>query len=1012
MGTFHQFCSQLVQTYFNIAEVEPSFTIIDDIDAKVLQHTLLDKIIARSYDNAIFAINTFCATRSTEPLKELLIGIYNFLCSREDGAHWLDNMAGLSYCDINGNLALENIIKHFSQVGKYYHDKFTYINSHAQKEDCEKLIPFIDHALKVSKGLSDVRKLDDFFKLQNQFEFTTLKKSDFSLYEEFKQTRNDLKEEIKTIKDYLMVGEQTLRERLERDSVLVGQIIYLLKEFVKEYSQEKLRLGKLDFSDLEIYAQKVLSNQQVLEQLRNKYKFIFVDEYQDTNPVQDKILSQLKGESPNRQSENSYFLVGDIKQSIYGFRGAEPKIFAAKLQDDDKVVKLNENFRSNPKILEFVNQIFCNIMTKDVVDICYKTTSEVKPGANFPNQDGPSVEIMIIDTKTEKVEIQKPTKPYDMFSNNPTHSEIKKIEAECAILVKKIDELTKTKIYDLETKTMRKVRLNDIAILARNSTHFNLLTQKLAKAGIESIVASKNNASDLFETAILENFLFAISNFHNDLPLVMTMTNFLFGFTNEEIAQIKIFHQKEVAEKTNECVTFYSHIKNYIANNRDNLSKKLTNFIQMLEEFYTFSRTNSVTNTINKFLTQFQMIEKLLITPNGETMAANIHSYINRLSNSRHNESLPRFLYLLENNMLEIQIGEGGSTRDRVQIMTIHKSKGLEFPIVILFDTGAKFSNIESRKFMVIDKDYGLCVHSVDLDNYQKNLSIARLNAKINAKKIQVAEEMRLLYVALTRAKNHLIITGSCDIANVKSTIPNSPFEIMQSTTYIDFLSSIIYGECNEQKNFLYKEIKLDQIKVISKDQTQRVLSGTPNKRLVDQLKSVYVLEQTPIIGANTILKNSVTSLTKNEEATIDFVPRKIFSEDRGVDYGTKFHNIMQKIDLNTKQHDDKNIEKCLEVLRPITQGKKILREIPFLQQLEKDGTQILVQGIIDMLIIDNEGVILVDYKSTRTTEQKLVGLSTPQMQMYAEAVTRSLGKGVRSLIYSTYHEKLIEIVG
>jgi len=1044
MGNFHQFCSRLVQTYFSVADVNPSFAIIDDIDAKALQSNVLDKVIARNYDKCAKAIDALCATRSTEPLKELIIHIYNFLCSRDDGETWLRDISQLSYnTNLVQNLALQNILCHYKKMGENFHEKFAYHYSVAEKEGADKLLSFVIHAKEVSKRFFDIMNFGD-------VDFATLRKVDCSIYDEFKSYRDELKKEIKTIQDYLSIDEKTMVQRLRNDGDIVAQIVFLVAEFIEDYSSEKQRLGKLDFADLEKYALKILGDKGVCSQLRGKYKYIFVDEYQDTNPVQDRILAMLRGES--------CFLVGDVKQSIYGFRGAEPRIFASKLDGKGgEVVSLNENFRSHPNILEFVNEVFSHIMAG------YKTNSRFNSGAKFPEIDEQSVEVILIDTKKEKEEKSKEKKvvdkPYDILKDDSVQDDLERVEAECAIVAKKIDDFTKRKVYDLELKKSRKVRLSDIAVIARNSTHFNALTKTLTKAGIESVVAIKNKASELYEIALLENFLFAISNFHNDIPLVLTMTNFVFGFTNDEMALVKI-HSLACGGKVDCCgmqeeskckktqvdflvlgdenklnkrpqeTSFYEKIINYIDSESDELSCKLKNFVGTLNEFNSFCKSNSVVATLTKFLTQFQVIEKLLITPNGETMVANIHSYMNALSTSRHNESLPRFLYLLEHGHLAVEISSGGSIRDRVQIMTIHKSKGLEFPIVILFDMGAKFSNVESRKFLTIDRDLGLCMHSVDMDEYTKNLSIARLSAKINAKKIQIDEEMRLLYVAMTRAKNNLVVMGSCDVAKLKKG------EVLQTNTYLDFLAQVLFSRstlssrvCGTRsagtvldtqsqcasRDFSLQEIKLGDVKVLSKEKEQRVLSGDSDPKLVEKLRSAYKKEEESILGADVVLKNSVTSLTKNEETTIDFMPRKMFgegSEDRGIDYGTKFHSIMQRIDLTMTEHEDKNIVKCLEVLRPIIKDKKVLREVPFLQELDKDGVKILVQGIIDMLVIKNDRAVLIDYKTTRANEQKIIEIYKPQMQMYKNAISMSSSgvKKVDVLIYSTHLGKLIDI--
>ncbi|MCL2851252.1 MAG: UvrD-helicase domain-containing protein [Firmicutes bacterium] len=1042
IGTFHKFCGDLIKMHFNVAEVDPGFDILDDINKAIIQKDILNRLVSKYYHVAKDAIDTFCVTRSTKDICELVITIADFLSSRDDACAWLENIALSSYTnDIETSLAFKKLVTHYQFMGQHYKHKFQDFLMTATQENSDKGKIFVDQCTRLSNELS---KIESYNALQNigktLFDRLSPKANDFSDYDEFKDVRTTFKSEIAKIGELFFVTKEQAVIAQANDKKIVEQTLFLVKEFIKEYNSAKKIEGKLDFADLERFTLKILGNKDISDSLSNRYKFIFVDEYQDTNPVQEKILSMI-GDRQN------IFLVGDVKQSIYGFRGCEAAIFSGKLAKysehnlDGKVVNLNENFRSNKSILEFVNDVFGTIMTEATAGLDYKSTSMFNASDNmqFPKDSNMSlskpVEVILLDTtiedkdnsddedgNTRKKQLDF-SKPYNLLEDTAEQEETKRIKIQCARVVNKIKELTTQEIYCKESKQMRKIRLSDIAVLGRQKTHFQGLSEMLGYAGIASILDDKKRASNLFEIALLENFLFATSNFYNDLPLVLTMQSFVFGFTSEEMAIIKIKGNGE---------NFFQRIQDFIVknDNKDRLVEKLQDFVATLEEFHQFTKTSTVADVLARFITRFLITERLLVIPNGDLMVQNIQRYINKLRGFGLASSVPRFLYLLENELLNIEIEGGGGDNERVTLMTVHKSKGLEFPVVILFDTGAKFSNIESRRFMLVDKECGLCVHSTDIENYIKSQSLTRHGALKSGKLNQVAEEMRLLYVALTRAKNKLIIIGILDVEKARASankftghLQNGPseFEILQSKNYFDFLIPTLFRSI-PSSDFELKIEKLDVIKVTLKEKKPLVLSGPVDKELVTELKDRFKKEFKTQIGSSVVFKNSVTSLTRGELETFDKPITEFFptlTKDRGVDYGTKFHESMQNIDFDKDtKHEDKNVVVAIKILKGFLNGFEIYKEIPFLQTLEHNDAQIIVQGIIDMLAIKKEGedkrVVLVDYKTNRNaSEVKLVEMYRSQMQMYANAIKQAMNiqeNVIEIYIYSTTHQKLIRL--
>ena len=512
IGTFHKFCGELVRTYFNIAELSPDFQILDETDAGIIRSEILAEVVTKNYDRLSAVIDTFCVNRKMDTLYGLLIEIYNFLATREDADAWLESCALASY---DTDIAMQNILEHYNRAGQYYLSKFRGFGVN----------PFVEECTTLATEIMNVKNYDDLHRIALTANFTRLKRGND---EEFKAVREKFKMLVNKITDYFSMPYAAIQKNQLKDRALVVQIIELVKEFGAKYSQVKLSQNKLDFNDLEKYACTVLDNAEVAATVRQKYKYIFIDEYQDTNPMQERILVRVSRETPTPpqavppfvpKGNGNIFMVGDVKQSIYGFRGCEATIFAGKMTDfertlEGKVIKLNENFRSELNILNFVNLVFGKIMKQVPADIDYNATSKFLYNCKHPERRegdmvNQNVEVSLVNTQ------------------NGTAA-----EKQAAVIAEKILHLVKNG-----------VNLGDIAILSRSRNHFDELVSVLRRAGVPARIDSDIEAAELFEIALLNNMLFAVSNFYNDVPLVMLMSSFVFGFTPDELAEIVILTQ-------------------------------------------------------------------------------------------------------------------------------------------------------------------------------------------------------------------------------------------------------------------------------------------------------------------------------------------------------------------------------------------------------------------------------------------------------------------------------------
>ena len=887
IGTFHKFCIDLVKTYFNLVGINPAFGVLDEINANILQDQILDDMPP---------IDEFMTIYGNGEFKRVILSIAKFL--EWQPSDWLEKNAFNGYGqDLCKNLAMKQIIEWYKTAGEYYLKQFT------PDADC-----FI-----WATRLKDVKTYDDLHKIAMSFDKLKPMKKDHDSYD----AKNNLNELLKKIRTQYKLTPQQIIKNQAADRELVGKVVESVKQFQLLYNAAKLERNFLDFSDLERYTIKILSDSQIRERVRQKYKHVFVDEYQDTNAVQEQILKLVAG-------DNNIFAVGDLKQSIYAFRGTSSEIFANRMKRE-KVIMLNENFRSNPSILSFVNCVFENIMQG------YDKTSRFTIKGDCQ------------DDCVETIVIEKGTDQY-----------------EAVIIANRILELKNNG-----------VTFGDIAILARNGNHLDELVKTLSDAGIKCIVGKRQAAACFYEIELLNNFLQASHDLDYQLPVALIMQSFVFDFSPDDLAKIKLGKIDK------------------------DLKSRLDNFNAVLQKYNALCKTKNVVDVLTTFITEFNIIDKLLITPDGDVRVRNIYTLLNKLRGASFADTVDQYVYMLQQGQLDLDI-DVSATGDCVKVMTIHASKGLEFPVVFLYNAGVAFSSADKRKRIMLDKNLGLCVYSTDPDENIKHMSIARLGSVIASDKASIAEEMRLLYVALTRAKDRLVIVGSGSVYERKTC---GEFETWLCKSYLDFIRPT-------------EIISADDVPVIKQNKDQFILGAKPDKQLVKQFVDAFERAEnySHPLAIDMSQKASVTSLTKSEEEFFDHLPKPSkFDKDRGTQYGTLFHTAMQR-----REPFDNATRRCMEIIDEFTKGMSVYRELVLLESQACDDLNddhLLVQGVIDLLAVSKDRAIIIDYKTNKNiTEAKLVALYKPQLEMYARAVTKALSLPTEIYIYSTAFEKLLKL--
>lgn len=879
-------------------------------------------------------------------------------------------------------------------------------------------------------------------------------------------------------------NEENVLESIKDIKETIKILLELNQSYEKEYLKLKQRKNVVDFNDLEKYALLLLKNSSICSELQNQYKYIFVDEYQDANYLQEKILSLIS-------SNNNRFMVGDVKQSIYGFRQAEPDIFLNleekfKTDPNSEALTLNSNFRSNKNILNFVNLVFSEIMTQKTAKLDYKISSCLRPKAKYKDvlsNSFKNVELNIIKIP-ENIEKPKPPKIYSVQNIKSEYLyNFEPAELEARLVAKKISELVGQKIYDAKLKQEREIQFKDICMLLNSrGEYLDKFCSVLNKFGIP-IYANTN--SSLFEDEEIKIFLSLLKLSVSQLDDIsyVTVLHSIFGeLTYNEIAILKIIFPKcnSVYEIINKFLndqniikflncfsdgenckeTFEKDLNSFATNLKETLSnnnfsvielkklyQKVKNFTKFLDNFIKKLKFNGVYLTLNKIINDFDYFSYLYQRSDGIEKVAKIKKFVENFVNNSYNFDIVGFLNFVENSPNLVRAPNYISGDNCVSITTIHSSKGLEYPIVFLINCGGNFYGKQRDGDIELNTNFGIALKRFDKNNRSKNMSIIfDAMQKINKNDV-FAEKLRLLYVALTRAQNHLFIVGSTKKFFKKL---YSNFQIKSCSSFLDLIiGSLSEKEILEINNFFLlqsnKSCIFNNLKNYSTncyfaenfiDNVNNVKTKAVGKfdiGIVDYLKS-YFNKDLPQ-KTNVALKNSVTSLSSVDDefyTSYNPQPKLLKIEEHNVkkinEIGTDYHEILEIIPFDeihtcldvenfiiknnlNKTLDVKKIFECIKLIKSF-QYKNILKEQKFMmyvphKDIIENGSRekILIQGVIDLVLLGKKNV-LIDYKYTLTKNREtLINRYKMQLKLYKKAVEESLNISINEvyllLIYS-----------
>ncbi len=1106
ISTIHSFCARLIRTYFYKADVDSGFAVINGSDGEglALKNQALDELLEEIYDskNADFfpLLLTYWRKKSDNTLRKIIVSTYDAVRDRADY---------LNYLDKSGNYDTQTFNAVCDDLLRYLHDQCEYYLSLVQTEKayfkekgakpqvalCEELEDRLNALLGVDdyfdaplveKGKFTANrnsKTDSPEKLRRAEKLGLLKKKIVKIFDDL----TDLKQKNEELSAFLTAGDTAKR---------LGKLVKLFDE---KYSALKKEKGVLDYADLEHKAIELLDFPEVAEGVREKYKYVFVDEYQDVNPVQEAIISKI--------SAKELFLVGDVKQSIYGFRGSKSKFFVEKQKEfekgDGNSLYMKRNFRSSDAVLDAVNDQFTLAMTTKTSQVNYADGSvmeknrcyEIDVWACAPFSSTKSDEKRIpalsyciqktlkdyepIETseelsfarsnltdnasvleKRENIEFngeklnfvgrvqvhfcaeekkKKEEKPRGVYSVKESVKAKKTGVSVGAKLIKSIiDNELKSKIYDAETGEYRYARYADIAVLTRKKQgKISQTIKDLVEMGVPVVSPTTVNICQYGEIKTLIDILSLIDNAKQDIALTSTLLSPVGEFTVGELTDIRLAYAGEKY--------FRSACEKYAQEKSNTTASKLNRFYERYEKLRHDACVLDAGELLLQILTDYRMETALLSQNDGVACLKRIHRFVEEAS-TPNPMSMHEFLQKLRDLEYKIEYSENAG-ENSVKVLTMHASKGLEFPVVILDNLSSPFRGVVGEEVFV-EENYGLAPKAYDTDKMKRSETLLRKLYAIKEEAEGRNDELNLYYVALTRAKYalHMIFEEEPSFADVR-----------YAKSFADFTDFSVW-----------EKYKVEDT-IVEPQQERQALVFNPDETLARNIADAFLWEYAHTGYENLPVKSSATALMQQtpykeeefEKEEIDDETRQGISTSK--EAGIAYHAFLENFDFGVL-HDETGEKITQESLQKAIQtqydemqrkgedtallsvdtllnilsneafyslgGMKLYKERQFIVSLpiattygkrtdfanlsqRTDGEEMIFQGAIDLLAIGENEVRIIDYKYSVKDKENIKAHYKPQLDLYKQATAKILGvelSKIRASIINIYRGYQVDV--
>ena len=1040
ISTIHAFCAKLLRTHFFAAGVDNNFRIIgsDDAEGTVLQNEALDELLEEGYESGdeefSHLLSVYWRKNNDYTLRKIFVSTYDDIRSRADYREYLAKSG--DYDEQTFEEICKDLKKKLDEKCRYYRELvederayFSDVEKSPQRAICDETMGYLEEMIAAPDYFSALRVE------KPAFSKNTAKKLDEG--KAFHANRiKFLKERVVDSVESEQKGMGSKAEELEKflTSARTAKALasYLLR-FDEKYGRLKAERGVLDYNDLEHKALALLQGEEVRNEIRGKYAYVFVDEYQDVNPVQEAIVSAVSGEN--------LFLVGDVKQAIYGFRGSKSKFFVEKQAQfengEGENLYMRRNFRSSAQVLDAVNKQFTLAMTPRVCDVDYARGSVMERGGRYELNDG-RVCVHFLPKEEKKAAERRgvySVRSEAILGENGSEDG----ESASAKLIRAVVEKElKSKYYDPDKGEYRNVQYSDIAVLSRKKKG---LIEKTVEALSESIpvtAASAVNICEFSEVKTLMDLLSLVDNAEQDVPLCSALLSAVGNCNADDLASVRLAYPKEYA--------FRNACKKYAAEKSDETAEKLRKFYAYFEELRTLSRVLDAGELLLRVLSDTRMEADLLTRINGVAALKRIHRFIEEATTPEP-LCVHEFLDRLRDLNYEIDYSENGG-ENSVKVLTMHSSKGLEYPIVILDNLSESFTRRGAPDEVYVEEKYGLAPFAFNGERMTKSVTVLRRLHERREGESSRSDSLNLYYVALTRAKYglHMIFKDRTLMADVK-----------YAQSFADFT------DFSAWQAYIVDD---DAFEVPVQDRDSLVFR--PDETLARKIMGAFTW-QYPFHGyENLPVKSSATQLltplATEPQDTLQLFDEGERYETKGEtskEVGIAYHAFLENFDFDLLYREDGekrsreelgalveemrneggmvemkllSSDKLVDILSNSAfarlRGKRLYKEQQFLVSLPVRDTyakredadpilaqgeeEMIYQGAIDLLAIGEDGETqIIDYKFSKGSAAYLRAHYRPQLELYRQAAAKILRippEKIRCSIINIYHGFEVDI--
>lgn len=1104
--TIDSFCLYIIRNHFHEIGLDPAFRVADEGEIRLLQQEVLSEFLEERFaarDPAfLHCVEFFCHSGRESVLERYILELYTHAESFPWPEEWLEERKN-DYVLEEGQCLEDTaygsfLAKHLGRMASGCVTVMRRVQKLCQEADGPYMYgSLVDQELEQLERAAESQSLAEYEERLGGVQFGRLPaKKDDTVSAEKKELAKALRSQVKdTVKEinarFFAVPVALARQRMEKCAEPVRVLAELSLDFLHRLDEKKREKKILDFSDMEHLALSILIRKEggeltpsrVALEYRQYFHEILIDEYQDSNLVQEYLLKAVSGEEDGRYNR---FMVGDVKQSIYRFRLARPELFlekyvSYKAQDGDRQrIDLSRNFRSRETVVNTVNGIFSRIMSEEIGGIEYDDRAALYAGAQYPENPGCESELLLVE------------KPEEGGMQSAKQQESRAI----AHRIKALRE--SGLVTDKETGLLRPVQFRDIVILLRSTSGWDeTFKEVLEEEGIPVYITSRTGYFASSEIQRILQLLRVLDNPGQDLALYSVMTSVFGGFTQEEVAVLRSADHKCLLW---ECVRACGQGED------TPLAGKCKDFLERIETYRSYTVYMPVRELLQTILSEYHYLDYVSALPGGGRRRANVEMLLIKASDFEKTSYFGLFhfvRYIEQLEKYEVDYGEAelmDENADVVRIMSIHKSKGLEFPVTFVAGLSKRFNLQEVNRALLIDMDMGLGVDYVDVDRRVRSKTLRRVALSRKLKEENLSEELRVLYVALTRAKEKLILTATAehaqevwDSAGRNRADRLDYLQFINAGSFLELLLpvidekdiqvrvltsiSLLGDTITEQMHLSERRLRLreagsfadpDRLEMLRKRFAYRYahenLAKLYTKTTVSELKLAAMQE-----------KDEAAYELFEEKEPVPYIPSFVSGKEEAgaTTRGNAFHKCMELLDWEQVYGDlfdgfpeseeifaegirrgkkdvlQRRLEAFLEeetsrgrlteeyrsavnprkLLRFLTdplayrmwraqRAGKLYREQPFVYgisagRLGEDfpaEEKVLIQGIIDAFFVENEGIILVDYKTDRVdTPEELWNRYAAQLDYYKEALEKLMRLPVRErILYSFRLEKCV----